>query len=95
MTTAVDQNRRTSPKTSAYNLNHHILLLRRHFVVRRQAQAAIEEVHTHVHAAAGDVGIAPGTTIALGGHKRVHPVDRLHMHGFHSVVKTITAICSI
>ena len=84
-----------SLKAPTNNLNHDFLLLRSHFIVARQAETAPEDVRADVLAAADDVGVASGTTIALGGHKRVHPIHRLHMHGFHSVVKTITAICSI
>ena len=82
-------------KAPTSNLNHPILLFRGHFIIARKAQAAVEDVYADVLDAADDVGVAPRTAVALGGHEGVHPVDRLHMHGFHSVVKTITAICSI
>lgn len=82
-------------KAPTNNLDHNILLLCRHLIVAREAQAAVEDVYADILDAAGDVGVASGTAVALGGHEGVHPVHRLHMHGFHSVVKTITAICSI
>ena len=60
------------------NLDHSILLLRRHLVVAGEAQASFEDIRADVDAGSGDVGIALSTAVAFDGDEGVGAVDRLH-----------------
>ena len=63
------------------NLNNPILLLRRHLVIARQAQAATEDISSYIYSRALNIGICAASTVSLDCDKRVGPIYRLHMHG--------------
>ena len=68
-------------KTPVNNVDYNVLLRCGHLNITGQAQAALEDIHAHVHALAGDISVSVGPAVSLSGDKAVHPVDRLHMHG--------------
>jgi len=72
-------------KAPANNLNHPVLLLRRHLVVAWQAEPAVEDIRANVNGASRDVGVAPPPAVSLNRYKCVTPEDRLHMHWFPSL----------
>ena len=70
-----------SLKTSVNDLYNPVLLLRRHFVVRGEAEAAAEDVCANVDAGTGDVGVGTGTTSAGSRDEGVAAIEGLQMHG--------------
>ena len=51
-------------ETAMNNLNNHVLILRRHFVVGREAQAAPEDVRADVGAGPRDIGVASSSSVS-------------------------------
>lgn len=72
----------SSRKATSDDFNDAVLFLRRDLVVTRKAQAAGKDVRANIGAFAADAVAGLGFPIAVANHKRVHTVDRLHMHGF-------------
>lgn len=77
------------PKAILHHLDHCILLLRRHLIVTGQAQPPVEKIHSHIqrfavfsHSATLYVCVGLCPAVSLTGDESVHPVNRLHMHGF-------------
>ena len=63
------------------DLNDPILLLFRHLVIARQAEASAEEICADIDPLAFDVGVGPASSVALDGDEGVGAVDGLQMHG--------------
>ena len=70
-----------SKKAAVDDLNYHALLVRGHFIVARQAQAAVEDVGADIGRGAGDVGVRTGAAASHGGNESMVTVDWLEMHG--------------
>ena len=70
----------SSLKTSPNNFNDLILLFLCHLVIARQTQTSFKDIHTHIRAASVNICIGSGSAAAVTNDKRVHTVDRLHMH---------------
>ena len=68
-------------KTPVNDVDNHVLLLRRHLVVTRQAEPAPENIGSNVHSRAFYVSICAASAVPLNRHEGICPVDRLHMHG--------------
>lgn len=66
----------------AVSFHDPFLLLGRHLVIARQAYTTFKNIRAHVLHAAGDVGVGAGSALPCRRDEAVHPVHRLHMHGF-------------
>src|SRR5699024_7523025 len=69
-----------SSKTSSDYFNNLFLLLHRHLIITRQAQTSFKDIHTNIQATAVNVSVGSSSTIAITNQKRIHAINRLHMH---------------
>ena len=63
------------------DLNNPILLLRRHLVIRGQAQPTTENIGSDVDSRPLNVRICTASAVSFSCNEGVRPVYRLHMHG--------------
>ena len=68
-------------KTPVNDVDNYVLLLFRHLVIARQAESTTEIISSNIDPRALYVRICATSSVSFRRHKRVHPVDRLHMHG--------------
>ena len=68
-------------KAPVHDIKHSVLLLRRLFLSLGWEQTTVENIRAHVSTAACDICIGAASSVPLIGHKRVRPVNGLHMHG--------------
>ena len=72
----------SSRKATSDDFNDLVLHLGRDLVVAGEAQAASEGVRANVRVFAVGAGVHWGFSIAVADDEGVHPLHRLHMHGF-------------
>ena len=72
------------------------LLFGRNLIVAGEAQSAGEDVRAHIGALAVETVVGVGSSVAVARDEWVHPVHRLHMHGFSTAVSLLyTIYCSL